>query len=78
MNAEPMTPEEEFEFYSQPENPRPQGPAQRRTPRQSDPIAVRFPPSVLEHIGALAAAEDRSVSSWVRRAVSEALPAPSS
>ncbi len=77
MNAEHMTPAEEFEFYSQPENLRPQGPAQRRAPRLSDPIAVRFPPSVLEQIRAVAAAEDRSVSSWVRRAVADALPAPS-
>ncbi len=76
MNAERMTPTEEFEFYSRPENLRPQGPAQRRTPRLSDPIAVRFPPSVLEQIRAVAAAEDRSVSSWVRRAVNEALPTP--
>ncbi|WP_423916858.1 Arc family DNA-binding protein [Candidatus Poriferisodalis sp.] len=77
MNAEPMTPAEEFEFYSQPENLRPQGPARRRTPKLSDPIAVRFPPSVLEQIRVAAAAEDRSVSSWIRRAVSDALPTPS-
>lgn len=77
MNAESMTPAEEFEFYGQPENLLPQGPARRRTPRLSEPIAIRFPPGVLEQIRAVAAAEDRSVSSWVRRAVSEALPAPS-
>ncbi len=77
MNAEPMTPAEEFEFYSQPEHLRPQGPARRRTPKLSDPIAVRFPLGMLEQIRAVAAAEDRSVSSWVRRAVSDALPTPS-
>ena len=43
MNAEHMTPAEEFEFYSQPENVHPQGPARRRTPRQSDSIAERDP-----------------------------------
>ena len=77
MSAESMTPAEEFEFYGQPENLRPQGPARRRAPRLSDPIAVRFPPGVLEQIRAVAAAEDRSVSSWVRRAVNDALPTPS-
>ena len=41
MNAERMRPAEEFEFYSQPENLRPQGPARRRTPRLSDAAAVK-------------------------------------
>ena len=31
MNTEYMTPAEEFEFYSRPENLRSQGPAQRRS-----------------------------------------------
>ena len=43
MNAERMTPAEEFEFYSRPENLRLQGPARRRSPRLPDAIAERDP-----------------------------------
>jgi len=43
MHAEHMTPAEEFEFYSRPENLRPQGPAQRSGPGLPDSIAERDP-----------------------------------
>ena len=43
MNAEHMTPAEEFEFYGRPKNLRPQGPAQRRSPRLPDSVAERDP-----------------------------------
>lgn len=43
MNAEHMTPAEEFEFYRRPENLHPQGPAQRRSTKQSGSIAERDP-----------------------------------
>ena len=72
-----MTPAEEYEFYARPENQVPQGPPRRRTATLSDPVAVRFSPQMLDQVKAAAAAEDRSVSSWVRRAVNNALEASS-
>ncbi|WP_420625108.1 CopG family transcriptional regulator [Candidatus Poriferisodalis sp.] len=72
-----MTPAEEYQFYARPENQVPPGPPQRRTATLSDPVAVRFSPQVLEQVKAAAAAADRSVSSWVRRAVNSALEASS-
>ena len=71
-----MTAAEEYEFYSRPENQTPHGSPRRRTSTLSDRVAVRFSPQVLEQVKAAAADEDRSVSSWVRRAVQSALPAP--
>ena len=43
MNAEHMTPAEEFEFYSRPENLRLQGPARRRSPRLLGRVSERDP-----------------------------------
>lgn len=68
-----MTPDEEFEFYARPENQQPQGPARRRL---TATVPVRFPADLLEQVRAAAAAEDRSVSSWIRRAVESALCHP--
>ncbi|MEI7544836.1 MAG: YlcI/YnfO family protein [Mycobacteriaceae bacterium] len=39
-------------------------------------MPVRFPAELLEQVRAAAAAEDRSVSSWIRRAVESELPHP--
>ena len=75
MNDGAMTTEEEHEFYSRPENQVPEGPARRRKERMTDPVAVRFPPQMLEQVKAAAAADDRSVSSWIRRAVDRTLEA---
>ncbi|MBV8180903.1 MAG: Arc family DNA-binding protein [Mycobacterium sp.] len=36
-------------------------------------MPVRFPPELLEQVRAAAAADDRSVSSWIRRAVEHEL-----
>lgn len=42
----PMTPDEEFDFYAQPENQEPQGPARRRhASRLGPPVPVRSLPS---------------------------------
>ena len=41
----------------------------------ADPVPVRFPPDVLEQVRAAAEADDRSVSSWIRRAVTRTLEA---
>ncbi|QDQ98729.1 YlcI/YnfO family protein [Tomitella fengzijianii] len=76
MTTKPMTPEQEYDFYAQPENQKPQGPAVRRRPRLSDPVPVRFPPELLEQIRRAAEADDRSVSAWLRRAAEHELRRP--
>jgi len=70
---QPRTPDEEYEFYTRPENQEPQGPGRRRLPAT---VPVRFPPELLEQVRAAAAADDRSVSSWIRRAVEHELRHP--
>ena len=71
-----MTPDEEYEFYADPVNQEPQGRPRRRRSRLTTPIPVRFPPEVLEQIKDRADADDRSVSSWIRRAVEHELNRP--
>ena len=73
MRDTPMTPDEEYEFYAQPENQEPQGPARRRTARLSTIVPVRFPPELLAEVRRRADADDRSLSSWIRRAVEHEL-----
>lgn len=74
MNNTPMTPDQEYEFYAQPENQRPQGPPRkRRNSSLSAMVPVRFPPEVLDEVRRRADADDRSVSSWIRRAVEQEL-----
>ena len=65
-----MTPDEEYDFYAQAENQQPQGPARHRLTAS---VPVRFPQQLLVEVRAAAAAEDRSVSSWIRRAVEHEL-----
>jgi hypothetical protein len=73
MNT-PMTPEEEYDFYAQPENQEPQGPPRRRRPsRLTEVVPVRFPADLLEEIRRRADADDRSLSAWIRRAVEREL-----
>ncbi len=45
-----MTPDEEYDFYAQPENQEPQGPPRRRASRLSSMVPVRFPPEVLDEM----------------------------
>ncbi|HEY8525852.1 MAG TPA: YlcI/YnfO family protein [Acidimicrobiales bacterium] len=71
--ADPMTPEEEYELYARPENQEPAGPPRRRRARMGAPVPVRFPEDLLEKVRERAAADDRSVSSWIRRAVEHEL-----
>ena len=74
MTSTPMTPEQENAFYADPANFAPQGTVRRRgTKRLSEPVLVRFPEELLAELKARAAAEDRSVSNWVRRAVEHEL-----
>jgi hypothetical protein len=74
MTEKKMTRDEEYEFYAQPENQEPQGPARRRKrSRLTEMVPVRFPPETLEEVRRLAEADDRSVSSWIRLAVEHEL-----
>lgn len=74
MTEKKMTRDDEYEFYSKSENQKPMGPAQRRTrSKLTEIVPVRFPPETLEEIRRLAEADDRSVSSWIRRAVEDTL-----
>ena len=68
-----MTREQEHEFYARPENQEPQGPAHRRRSRLTEMVPVRFPPETLEEVRRRAGDDDRSVSSWIRRAVEHEL-----
>ncbi|MDO5499391.1 MAG: CopG family transcriptional regulator [Propionibacteriaceae bacterium] len=70
---QPMTPEQEHEFYAEPRNQEPQGPARRRKSPLSKPVPVRFPAELLEDVKRAAEADDRSVSAWIRRAVEHEL-----
>jgi predicted HicB family RNase H-like nuclease len=76
MTEPSMTPDEEYEFYARPANQEPQGPPRRRRARLSEAIPVRFPPELVEEVRRRAAADDRSVSSWIRRAVEHELQRP--
>lgn len=72
MTAKKMTPVEEYEFYGRPENQEPQGPARRRS-KLTELVPVRFPPETLAEVRRRAGEDDRSVSSWIRRAVEHEL-----
>ena len=71
-----MTPDEEHAFYANPENQEPQGPPRRRKPRLSAMVPVRLSPELLDEIRQRAEADDRSVSSWIRRVVEHELHHP--
>ena len=71
-----MTPDEEYEFYAKPENRELRGTPRRRKAKLTAPIPVRFPEATMEEIKKRAEADDRSVSSWIRRAVEHELNRP--
>lgn len=75
QEAAVMTPEVEHAFYADPDHQVPQGPPVRRRTRAAmgDPVPVRFPADLLDAVRDRAAADDRSVSSWIRRAVEHEL-----
>lgn len=68
-----MTPEQEHEFYTHPENREPVGPPVRRRGRYGAPVPVRFSDELLARVKDEAEKDDRSVSSWIRRAVEHEL-----
>lgn len=68
-----MTPEQEHAFYAHPDHQQPQGPARRRRQPLSEPVPVRLPLDVLEQARRAAAADDRSLSTWIRHAVEHEL-----
>ena len=70
------TPDQEYEFYADPRNQDPEGPPRRRKPPLSTPVPVRFSADLLEQVKRAAEADDRSVSSWIRRAVEHELSRP--
>ncbi|MGH9064467.1 MAG: YlcI/YnfO family protein [Acidimicrobiales bacterium] len=73
MTTKKMTRHEEHEFNAKRENQEPQGPPRRRRPKLTELVPVRFPPETVEEIRQRAGEDDRSVSSWIRRAVDHEL-----
>lgn len=72
-DATRMAVDEEYEFYARPENQAPAGTSRRRSRGLTELVPVRFPPEVLSEVRRRAHGEDRSVSSWIRRAVEHEL-----
>jgi hypothetical protein len=71
--AKPMSDEEAADFYADPAN-RVGNPDRVIRPRTlGDSLPVRFPVDMLEQVRAVAAADDLTVSEWVRQVVAEAL-----
>lgn len=68
-----MIPDQENVFYADPANQEPQGPPVRRRAKLTEPVPVRFPVDLLKEVRSRAAADDRSVSNWIRRAVEHEL-----
>lgn len=71
-----MTPEEEHTFYADPANQEPQGPPVQRRAAMGNPVPVRLPDGMLARVRDAAQADDRSVSSWIRRAIERELSRP--
>jgi hypothetical protein len=73
-----MTPQQEYDFYAEPENQTPQGPARRRKASLTKLVPVRLAEDTFAEILRRADADDRSVSAWIRRAVEHELQRPAS
>lgn len=73
MTKRPMPPQDEYEFYADPANQEPQGPVRHRRANLSELVPIRFDKNTIDKVKELAAADDRSVSSWIRRAVEHEL-----
>lgn len=73
MTDKKMSRAEEQAFYARPENQEPRGPARRRRSTLTEMVPVRFAPETLAEVRRRARDDDRSVSSWIRRAVDHEL-----
>ncbi|MGH9300567.1 MAG: CopG family transcriptional regulator [Acidimicrobiales bacterium] len=73
MTTKKMTRNEEYEYYAKAENQEPQGPPRWRRSKLTEVVPVRFAPEVLDEIRRRAGDDDRSVSSWIRRAIDQEL-----
>ena len=71
--TKPMSRQDEHDFYADPGNQTPQGPPHRRRARLTEMVPVRFPPDILDEVRRRAGNDDRSLSSWIRRAVEHEL-----
>lgn len=63
----------EYDLYQDPDYQTPQGPGRRRRGKLTEIVPVRFPGDTLDAIRQRADADDRSLSSWIRRAVEHEL-----
>ncbi len=71
-----MTLDQEHVYYADPDHQVPQGSSVRRRGRTgplSAPVPVRLPEEVPAQVRERAAADDRSLSQWIRRAVEHEL-----
>lgn len=68
MHMTERDPREDYEFYEDEENLRPQGPPRRRESGLTEMLPVRVSPSLLDALRDRAKREERSVSWVVRRA----------
>ena len=73
MTKKKMTRAEEVELYAKPENQEPQGAPRRRRSKLTEMVPVRFAPETFEEVRRRAGDHDRTVSSWMRRAVEHEL-----
>jgi hypothetical protein len=79
----PMSDEEAFIHYTDPEHQEPVGPARRRSrPGMTSHVPVRFHPDVIAKVKILAGRDRKTVSAWIRdlveREIERRLPAPRS
>jgi hypothetical protein len=75
------TDKEAFDFYRDPENQEPSGPAQRRSRKgMTSHVPVRFLPETIAKVKILASRDRKTVSAWIRdvveREIERRLPAP--
>ncbi|MFZ4514864.1 MAG: CopG family transcriptional regulator [Acidimicrobiia bacterium] len=63
---EPPTPQQEYGFFLNPTNLEPQGPMVRRAGDLTATVPVRLSPAMLDEVRRRAAADHRSVLSWIR------------
>lgn len=61
-----MKRKQEYEFYAQPENQTPNGPARRHEQNLTEIVMVRLEADVLEEVRRRAEADDKSASGWIR------------